>query len=145
MSQAQAPLLGTMYTAPSQISTDHPPCVYVLVDPRWPSAPRYVGSSRALRERLRGHQKHGATRNPEFAAWVQQLAAEGVRPALRVVVTFDSEASARRAEWRIQRRWERLGLPLVSKVTAPVEDYHLTWAGARARLARHWPEAPWAA
>jgi hypothetical protein len=104
-----------------------------------------VGSSRALRERLRGHQKHGATRNPEFAAWVQQLAAEGVRPALRVVVTFDSEASARRAEWRIQRRWERLGLPLLSKVTAPVEDYHLTWAGARARLARHWSEAPWAA
>jgi hypothetical protein len=90
-----------------------------------------VGSSRALRERLRGHQKHGATRNPEFAAWVQQLAAEGVRPALRVVV--------------IQRRWERLGLPLLSKVTAPVEDYHLTWAGARARLARHWSEAPCAA
>lgn len=141
---AQAPV-GALYTDWRGIPMTHPPCVYVLVDPRRPYAPRYVGSSRALRERLKCHQKGHASRNQAFADWVQQLASEGVRPALRVVVTCASETDARRAEWRLQERWTRRGVALVSMVVAPAEDGHLPWSGARARLARSWVEAPWAA
>ncbi len=134
-----------LFTDHRAISPVHPPCVYVLVDPRRPHAPRYVGSSRALRERLKCHQKGHASRNQAFAAWAEQLAREGVRPALRVVATCASETDARRAEWRLQQRWSRRGVALLSMVVAPAEDYHLWAAGPRARFARSWGEAPWAA
>ena len=134
-----------LFTDHRAISPVHPPCVYVLVDPRRPHAPRYVGSSRALRERLKCHQKWHASRNQAFAAWAEQLAREGVRPALRVVATYASETDARRAEWRLQQRWTRRGVALVSMVVAPAEDFHVQAAGPRARLARSLGEAPWAA
>lgn len=134
-----------LFTDHRAISPVHPPCVYVLVDPRRPYAPRYVGSSRALRERLKCHQKGHASRNQAFAAWAEQLAREGVRPALRVVATCASETDARRAEWRLQQRWTRRGVALLSMVAPPAADGHLPLSGARARLARSWGEAPWAA
>lgn len=131
-----------MYTDYRQVPDVHPPCVYMLVDPRTPNAPRYLGSSRALRVRLKGHHKpFSASRNERFAAWFSELVAAGVRPAMRVVAVYETEAQCRSAEWKIAARWKRRGIALTSTHVPPVCDTSLYyaqfgWAGALAEVRR---------
>lgn len=132
----------SLYTHCSQIPEIHPPCVYALVDPRRPHAPRYVGSSRTLRTRLKGHHKPSEpARNSRFAEWLGFLAADGVKPALRVVAVFATEQQCRSAEWKIAGRWRRRGIALTSTHVPPVADRALYyaqfgWAGALAEERR---------
>jgi predicted GIY-YIG superfamily endonuclease len=129
--------MGPMYLNKHEVPAGLPPCVYVLVDPRQPNAPRYVGSSRDLIGRVKSHQSRWPCRNDEFDRWWKQLDADGVRPALRVVAVFDTIEEARRAEWRVQQRWANKGLPLVSRVWPAADEGHLSWMWARARMNRH--------
>lgn len=119
-----------LYTHYREVPAVHPPCVYVLVDPRAPHAPRYVGSSRALRDRLKGHHKaFSAARNETFDAWLKELLSQGVQPALRVVAVYETEAECRSAEWKIAARWRRRGIQLTSTHVPPVCDTTLYYAG----------------
>lgn len=128
--RAEAAVLGMprLVTNWRDIPSDHPACVYALVDPRTPRAPRYVGASRSLRERLHSHCKTLNGKSVAFRAWIESLRADGVAPALFVVSLHEDYEAARKAEWRLMQRWERRGVTLTSAPSKSIAEKYL---GAR--------------
>jgi hypothetical protein len=74
-----------------------PVSIYVLHDPRT-GAPRYVGRSVNPAARMKAHRR--AHDGSERAAWVAELAAEGLEPHMQVVC----EASPAEADW-VEQWW----------------------------------------
>lgn len=105
-----------------------PPCVYALVDPRWPNQPRYLGSTIKAAQRLKEHNKRYAS-NSALQSWRDGLKAAGVGCALRIVAVFATERECRSAEWKIADRWKRRGIVLLGEHVPPVWDAHLAAAG----------------
>lgn len=84
--------------------------VYYLADPRTPRWPRYVGMTQNATQRAKQHaSRHGGS-NRELGAWKDALRADGLKPILVVVATFETREDARAAEWRLLLRWRRRGL-----------------------------------
>jgi len=115
-----------------------PPCVYVLVDPREPNRPRYLGSTIQPRERLKKHARRHATNN-DMQAWRDAMLADGIAPAMRIVRVCETERECRSAEWKIAARWKRRGVRFYCIHVPPPDDtclYYATfgWAGALAEV-----------
>jgi len=111
-----------MFTHWEQVPEDFPPCVYFLADSRTPNAPRYVGSSRALRTRFKKHSRPTARHGVDAELWFTPLFAAGQRPVLRVVQSFATVEEARRLEWRLALRWARRGVQIFGNHCPPTDD-----------------------
>lgn len=70
--------------------------IYELIDPRT-ERPWYVGITNNPNARLKRHLEHSDT-NPAKAAWISELAAEGLEPCLHILEIVDSLKRARKRE-----------------------------------------------
>lgn len=87
---------GTAYEGP-----DKPVSIYALIDPR-DSTVRYVGATGNLKSRVSAHKSGTACGSEKNAAWMQELAAEGVSPKVAVLDKADED------EWQAaERKWIR--------------------------------------
>lgn len=89
----------------------------MLVDPRAPEVPRYIGkTSQGLSRRLVGHlfEAKSGTRNHK-ANWIRSLVAEGITPEITPLVVARSEDELNGLECAWIARVRELGLPLCNQ------------------------------
>jgi hypothetical protein len=61
--------------------------IYVLIDPRFVDAGRYVGYTSNPKKRLESHLKSCWTENTHKATWIRSLLKANVKPVMKIIET----------------------------------------------------------